>query len=82
MTIDGYLRLLKNADIEDDDVFHEILLLTGSCIGMSDSDLAIYLMISKPTVVRWKSGEFTPHPLMRKGIYVAISEFVIKKTRV
>jgi len=52
-----------------DDGFQELFALGVKLIDISDEEVARALDVSLPTVARWKSGESTPHKVMRKCVF-------------
>ena len=70
------LKLIAEANIEDDVIFRDILEKTIAFFNYNNADIAHMFSVSIPTVGRWRKKTTTPHPLMRKSIYTSISDLV------
>lgn len=66
-----YLELIEKGldDLDNDKLFQEIVVKAETELNLNDVTLATEIQMSVPTVKRWRSGETTPYPLMRRGIY-------------
>lgn len=64
-----YLKQLKNADENNDDLFHELLNIGIKFLNLSDRVIRHTFGISQPTLERWKKGKNRPHPAMRRVVF-------------
>lgn len=48
-------------------------------LELSDDELASLMLVSRPTVGRWKRGDAAPHPLARASVFEALRRVARKK---
>lgn len=64
-----FVAQLQNADLKDDALFARLVRDGMDLLRLSDRDVADEFDVSRPTVTRWRNGENSPHPAMRRPIY-------------
>lgn len=62
------LRLTQTLKAEDDGEFRKFLTSWRSVLEMTDQEIANKLLVSRPTISRWMSGQTLPHRAMRKSL--------------
>jgi ribosome-binding protein aMBF1 (putative translation factor) len=67
-----YERTLRQADLEDQTVFQEVLQEASDLLNMKQENMAKEFQCANGTIDRWLRGVSTPHPVMRKVIYEKI----------
>jgi len=72
---------LSECDVRQDGAFHEAFCEALLLLELSDQDVADGLLVSRPTVNRWKNGKNLPHPALRKPIFSWCSELAARKLR-
>jgi len=68
---------LEQADPYDDAVFRSLLARSAEILRLLDKDIARELDASRPTVTRWKNGNSSPHPLIRRHMYARLKRRAI-----
>jgi hypothetical protein len=71
----------KGLDVENDEGFSAVLQKTETLFGMSDGDLAEELLVSRPTISRWRNGRNLPHRAMRGPILEWIAKEAVRQLR-
>lgn len=62
------LRRTQTLKLEDDVEFRKFLISWRSVLEMTDQEIANKLLVSRPTISRWMSGQTLPHRAMRKSL--------------
>jgi len=70
----NFVREISNLNFEDDNSFYSIIQKSDFVLGLSDTDLAREIRISRPTISRWRAGKNAPHVLMREGVINFLSK--------
>lgn len=76
-----FRALLSQENSTGDREFQEIIAQVGLVLEISDQELADKIMVSRPTVNRWKNGRNLPHPLMRGPIIAWLNQQASMKIR-
>lgn len=76
--VDNYLKDLEEGlkNLEKDDLFKSIMEGTETVLGIKSEEFSKEIQVNLTTVNRWKAGETTPFPLMRRGIYTWLKKKV------
>lgn len=72
---------LSQCDVRQDLAFYEALTHALRTLELSDQDVADGLLVSRPTVNRWKNNKNLPHSALRKPILSWFMEQTNKKLR-
>jgi DNA-binding transcriptional regulator YiaG len=72
---------LNECDTKQDHAFLEALCRAIRLLELSDQEIADGLLVSRPTVNRWKNGKNLPHQALRKPILRWCSEQSARKVR-
>lgn len=67
-TLTEFRTLLSQETAVSDEGFQHIIGQVATALEKSDQELADDIMVSRPTVNRWRNGRNLPHPLMRGPI--------------
>lgn len=68
------IQRLKDAPIDSDDTFAELVGAAAEILQYDDKELARSLAVARPTIGRWVRGESSPHPLGRRSVFKALLE--------
>lgn len=86
ITRDQALREVREhliaCDVRQDRAFFEALAHALLTLELSDQEVADGLMVSRPTVNRWKNNKNLPHPALRKSLLEWFIDQTTKKLRV
>ena len=69
-----FKNYILNADIMKREIFKEVINETIKQLSCDDKKFGRIFGISATTVVRWRKGESSPHPFVRKMIVQEIIE--------
>lgn len=61
--------LASQTQLEDRERFCRLLGRSMAVLGLTDSDVADRLPVSRSAVTRWRNGNTAPLPMMRKPVY-------------
>jgi DNA-binding transcriptional regulator YiaG len=70
---------IERADDSDGELFARLVAKGLRILEVSDSDLAKAFDMSRPTVQRWKEGEASPIPALRKHVYAYLKNLAKSK---
>jgi hypothetical protein len=79
--LQAYIDAVKKASQTDDAAFTSIVARGMTVLRLLDSDLALPLGVSRPTVNRWKNGANAPHPAMRKHVFAWLKNRAVQLSR-
>jgi hypothetical protein len=68
MTREEFKNFIENANLSDDAVFASVVKEILDYFQILPGDIGNSLRVSRPTIMRWKNGVTSPHPLMREPI--------------
>jgi transcriptional regulator with XRE-family HTH domain len=77
----AYIEVLKKTAQTDDAAFNSAVARGMDVLQLLDSDLALHLGVSRPTVNRWRTGANAPHPAMRKHIFDWLKNRAVQLSR-
>lgn len=64
------LKVDIDAAVDDDDVaFHALVRRAFWLAALSDADVSRQFGMSRPSIMRWRTGRSAPHPAMRRHVY-------------
>jgi len=63
------ITLIRNADPVKEDQFQHVLSVSKDVLQLTDADLAREFQLSRTTIGRWRTGENSSLPIMRKFIF-------------
>jgi DNA-binding transcriptional regulator YiaG len=72
---------LSGCNVKQDLAFFEALAHALRTLELSDQDVADGLLVSRPTVNRWKNNKNLPHPALRKPVLGWLMEQTNKRLR-
>jgi transcriptional regulator with XRE-family HTH domain len=75
------LAHLRECDVRQDHAFLEVLVHAIGVLELSDQEVADGLLVSRPTVNRWRNGKNLPHPALRRSILGWFGDQAGKKLR-
>lgn len=56
---------LRDFDLQKEGEFQKMIVAVQEMTGWTDDEMAEIAVVSRPTIQRWKSGKYAPHPLAR-----------------
>jgi hypothetical protein len=66
--LEGLRHAVRNADVTNDEVFHQLFRQCQMTFGLSDQAAADALKVTRPTVNRWANGQNLPHRALRSHL--------------
>ncbi len=80
-TLQGLRQRLVDRRLVADEEFRDTFRQALNLLELSDQDVADGLLVSRPTVNRWRSGKNLPHHALRKPILRWCEKLVVQKLR-
>lgn len=74
MTKKELILKIKNASPNNDEQFRQIIAAVLNNDFIEETKLRNLLMVSRPTLNRWKNGESVPHTALRPRIFKWLAE--------
>jgi hypothetical protein len=74
MNLDTLLTVCENPDLDDNDVFRDLIYSFMIIFRLSPDDLASMFDVSTPSVRRWAEGVNAPRRIVRRYAYKRMGE--------